>query len=35
MSRIILVDMDGVICNFIADILYGVLDPRIKVGTRR
>jgi peptide/nickel transport system permease protein len=24
-----------VICNFIADILYGVLDPRIKVGMRR
>lgn len=23
-----------VICNFIADILYGVLDPRIKVGVR-
>lgn len=24
-----------VICNFIADVLYGFLDPRIKVGTRR
>jgi peptide/nickel transport system permease protein len=24
-----------VICNFIADILYGFLDPRIKVGARR
>ena len=22
-------------CNFLADILYGVLDPRIRVGTRR
>ena len=24
-----------VICNFIADVLYGFLDPRIKVGARR
>ena len=24
-----------VICNFIADILYGFLDPRIRVGVRR
>jgi peptide/nickel transport system permease protein len=24
-----------VICNFIADLLYGFLDPRIKVGARR
>lgn len=24
-----------IFCNFIADILYGVLDPRIRVGVRR
>jgi peptide/nickel transport system permease protein len=24
-----------IICNLIADLLYGVLDPRIRVGTRR
>lgn len=24
-----------IICNFIADILYGILDPRIRVGHRR
>lgn len=24
-----------ILCNFIADILYGILDPRIRVGMRR
>jgi len=24
-----------ILCNFIADLLYGVLDPRIRVGVRR
>jgi len=24
-----------ILCNFIADILYGILDPRIRVGQRR
>ncbi|MHA1835046.1 MAG: ABC transporter permease [Candidatus Baldrarchaeia archaeon] len=24
-----------VLCNFIADVLYGILDPRIRVGARR
>lgn len=24
-----------IICNFLADVLYGVLDPRIRVGSRR
>jgi peptide/nickel transport system permease protein len=24
-----------IVCNLIADLLYGVLDPRIRVGMRR
>jgi len=24
-----------IVCNFIADVLYGILDPRIRVGVRR
>jgi len=24
-----------ILCNFIADVLYGILDPRIRVGMRR
>jgi ABC-type dipeptide/oligopeptide/nickel transport system permease component len=24
-----------IICNLVADILYGILDPRIRVGFRR
>jgi len=23
-----------IVCNLVADLLYGVLDPRVKVGVR-